>query len=112
MWAATLHLTRWRALSTVLVSHSRRSPLLAGDHPLRRLLADRARQDLLQGGLGVAGGGRGLGEGHALVERRMLVAAGRLHRGDDLPGDAQLGEVAKARLAVGAEVPDRLVEAD
>src|SRR5207247_303040 len=31
---------------------------------------------------------------------------------DDLPRYAELGEVAKARLAIGAVVPDRLVEAD
>ena len=42
----------------------------------------------------------------------MLVAARGLDRGDDLPGDAELGEVAEARLAVGPEVADRLVEAD
>ena len=42
----------------------------------------------------------------------MLVARRRLDRGDDLARDAQLGEVAEARLAVGAVVADRLVEAD
>ena len=42
----------------------------------------------------------------------MLVARRRLHRGDDLAGDAQLGEVAEARLAIGAVVADRLVQAD
>ena len=42
----------------------------------------------------------------------MLVAARGLHGGDDLAGDAELREVAEARLAVGAEVADRLVEAD
>ena len=41
----------------------------------------------------------------------VLVAGGGLHGGDDLAGDAELGEVAKARLAVGAEVADGLVEA-
>ena len=46
------------------------------------------------------------------VQRRVLVARRRLDRGDDLAGDAELGEVAEARLAVGAEVADRLVEAD
>src|SRR5207248_634677 len=35
-----------------------------------------------------------------------------LHRGDDLAGDAELGEVAEARLAVRAKVADRLVEAE
>ena len=42
----------------------------------------------------------------------MLVARGGLDGGDDLASDAELGEVAEARLAVGAEVADRLVEAD
>jgi hypothetical protein len=42
----------------------------------------------------------------------VLVARGGLDRGDDLARDAQLSEVAKARLAVGAVVADRLVEAD
>ena len=42
----------------------------------------------------------------------MLVARRRLDRGDDLARDAQLREVAEARLAVGAVVADRLVEAD
>ena len=42
----------------------------------------------------------------------MLVAGRGLHRGDDLAGDAELGEVAKARLAVGPVVADRLVEAE
>jgi hypothetical protein len=41
----------------------------------------------------------------------VLVARGGLHGGDDLPRDAQLGEVAEARLAVRSEVADRLVEA-
>src|SRR3954453_6430251 len=56
--------------------------------------------------------GRRRGEGHVAVERRVLVAGGRLHRGDDLPGDAQLREVAERGLAVRAEVADRLVEPD
>ena len=43
---------------------------------------------------------------------RVLVAGRGLHRGDDLAGDAELGEVAEARLAVGAVVADRLVEAE
>src|SRR5262249_61292036 len=54
----------------------------------------------------------GLAEGDVLVERGVLVAGRRLHRGDDLAGNAELGEVAKARLAVGAVVANRLVQAD
>ena len=42
----------------------------------------------------------------------MLVARRGLHRGDDLPRDAQLGKVSKARLAVRAVVANRLVETD
>jgi hypothetical protein len=42
----------------------------------------------------------------------VLVACRRLDRGDDLARDAELGEVAEARLAVAAEVANRLVETD
>src|SRR5438034_4576905 len=42
----------------------------------------------------------------------MLVAGRGLDRGDDLSGDAQLGEAAERRLFVGPEVADRLVEPD
>ncbi len=59
-----------------------------------------------------AGPGRGAGERDVLVQRRVLVAGRRLDRGDDLAGDAELGEVAEARLAVGSVVAHRLVEAD
>src|SRR5436305_13205828 len=51
-------------------------------------------------------------ERHVLVQRGVLVARGRFDGRDDLPGDAQLGEVPEARLAIAAEVPNRLVEAD
>ena len=57
------------------------------------------------------GGGR-LAERHVRVERRVLVARRGLDRGDDLARDAELREVAEARLPLGAVVPDRLVEAD
>ena len=56
--------------------------------------------------------GRRARERDVLVERRVLVARRGLDRGDDLARDAQLGEVAEARLAVGAVVAHRLVEAD
>jgi hypothetical protein len=42
----------------------------------------------------------------------VLVARRRLDRGDDLTGDAQLGEAAEARLAVTAVIAHGLVEAD
>src|SRR3954463_10225528 len=42
----------------------------------------------------------------------MLVPARRLDGGDDLARDAELREVAEARLAVGSEVAHGLVEAD
>ena len=42
----------------------------------------------------------------------MLVACRGLDRRDDLARDAELGEVAEARLTVGAIVADRLVETD
>ena len=60
----------------------------------------------------VAGAGGRRGERDVLVQRRVLVARRRLDGGDDLARDAELGEVAEARLAIGAEVADRLVEAD
>ncbi len=57
-------------------------------------------------------GGRRLAERDVLVQRRVLVAGRGLHRGDDLAGDAELGEVAEARLTIGPVVADRLVEAE
>ena len=54
----------------------------------------------------------GAGQGDVLVERLVLVPRRRLHRADDLPGDAQLGERPERRLAVGPEVPRRLEQAD
>ena len=42
----------------------------------------------------------------------MLVAGRGLDRGDDLTGDAELGERAEARLAVAAVVADGLVETE
>ena len=42
----------------------------------------------------------------------MLEAGRGLDGRDDLPSDAQLGEGPERRLALGPEVPDRLVQAD
>ena len=42
----------------------------------------------------------------------MLVTRRRLYGRDDLAGDAQLSEVAEARLTIEAVVADRLVQAD
>ena len=61
-------------------------------------------EDFLERRLGVATGRRRLRERHVLVERCVLVAARGLDRDDDLPRDAQLGEVAETRLAVRAVV--------
>src|SRR6185503_9335026 len=72
----------------------------------------RAREDLVEGRLAVPGRRRRLREGDVLVEWRVLVARRRLHRGDDLAGDAELGEVAEARLTVRAVVAHGLVEPD
>src|SRR3954451_13377343 len=86
--------------------------LLARDHLVHGVVRGRPRQDLVERRLRVAGrGGRGR-ERHVLVQRRVLVAGRRRHRRDDLPRDAQLREVAEARLAVGAVVANRLVEPD
>src|SRR4051794_10431233 len=89
-----------------------RAQLLGGDDLVDRVVDRRAGQDLVERRLAVADGGRRRGERDVLVQRLVLVARRRLHRGDDLPRDAQLREVAEARLAVGAVVADRLVEAD
>ena len=53
-----------------------------------------------------------LAERQVSVERHVLLARGRLDGGDDLPGDAELGEAAEAGQAVVAVVADRLVEAE
>jgi hypothetical protein len=71
-----------------------------------------AGEDLVEGGVGFAGGGRGLAERDVLVEGRVLVAGRGLDGGDDLAGDAELREVAEAGLSIGAVVADRLVEAE
>ena len=55
---------------------------------------------------------RRVAERDVRVQRRVLEARRRLDRGDDLPRHAELGEAAERRLLVGAEVADRLVEAD
>src|SRR4029453_18867094 len=60
----------------------------------------------------VALAGRGLAERDVLVQRRVLVAARRLDRGDDLTRDAQLREVAEARFAVGSVVANRLEQSE
>src|SRR4051812_25748371 len=86
--------------------------LLARDHLVDRIVGERPRQHLVERRLGVAGGGRRGRERHVLVERRVLVARRRLHRGDDLPRDAELREVPEARLAVRAVVANGLVEPD
>ena len=70
-------------------------------------------QQLVERRIAVAAACRGrLRERDVLVQRRVLVAGGGLDRGDDLARDAELGEVAEARLAVGAVVAHRLVEPD
>ena len=89
-----------------------RAQLLRGDHLVDRVVHGRAGQHLVERGHVLASPGRRGGEGDVLVQRRVLVAGGGLHRRDDLPRDAQLGEVAKARLAVGAKVADRLIQAE
>src|SRR4051794_39478367 len=89
-----------------------RAQLLGGDDLADRIVDRRPRDHLVEGRLAVGGRRRGGGERHVLVERRVLVARRRLHRGDDLAGDAQLREVAERGLAVGAVVAHGLVQAD
>ena len=52
------------------------------------------------------------GDRHVLVEGLVLLARGRLDRGDDLARDAELGEGPERGLVLGPEVAGRLVEAD
>ena len=52
------------------------------------------------------------GDRQVLVERPVLLTSRRLDGGDDLPCDAELGKGPERRLAVRAEVADRLVEPD
>src|SRR3954470_9995853 len=93
-------------------ARDQRLQLLGADDLVDRVVDRRARDDLVERRLAVLGGGGRRREGDVLVQRRVLVARGRLDRGDDLPRDAQLGEVAERRLAVGPVVAHGLVEAD
>src|ERR1700744_2588198 len=86
--------------------------LFGRDHLVDRVMDARPRQDLVEGRFRVAARGGRLAERDVLVQRRVLVAGRGLHRGDDLAGGAELGEVPEARLAVGAVVTDRLVKAE
>ena len=69
-------------------------------------------QELLDRALAGVVAAADAGDRHVLVERLVLLAGRRLDGGDDLPGDAQLGERTERRLVLGAEVAGRLVEAD
>src|SRR3954462_12589871 len=86
--------------------------LLTRDHLVHRIVGHRAGQHLVERRLAVAGRRRRGRERHVLVERRVLVAGRGLDRGDDLPRDAQLREVAERGFAVGPVVANGLVEAD
>src|SRR5450755_1100066 len=90
-----------------------RPELLGGDRLIDRVVHGGPGQYLVERRLVVTGpaGGRAR-ERDVLVQRRVLVPGRRLDRGDDLARDAELGEVAEARLAIGAVVAHRLVEAD
>src|SRR3954447_18375767 len=87
--------------------------LLGRDYDERRLVHRRPRQRVAERALALAvlswpgGAGR-----DGRVERRVLEPSSRLDRGDDLARDAELGEAAERGLLVGAEVANRLVEAD
>src|SRR4051794_40271575 len=89
-----------------------RLQLLGADDLVDRVVHRRAGDDLVERRLAVLGGGGRGRERDVLVQRRVLVARRRLDRGDDLARDAELGEVAEARLAVGPVVAHGLVEAD
>ena len=53
-----------------------------------------------------------MAEAQVGVERHVLLPGGRLDGGDDLPGDAQLGEAAEGGVAAVLVVADGLVQAD
>src|SRR5919204_3200149 len=89
-----------------------RAQLLGGDDLVDRVVDRGPGDDLVERRLPVGRARRRRGERDVLVERRVLVARRGLHGRDDLARDAQLGEVAKARLPVRAVVADRLVEPD
>src|SRR5829696_3590960 len=89
-----------------------RPQLLGGDDLVDRVVDPRPGDHLVERRLAVRGARGRLRERDVLVQRRVLVARRGLHRRDDLAGDAELGEVAEARLPVRPVVPDRLVQAD
>src|SRR6185503_9233330 len=82
------------------------------DDLVDRVVHRRAGDDLVERRLAVHRARGRRRERDVLVQRRVLVARRGLHGRDDLAGDAQLREVAEARLPVGPVVADRLVEAD
>src|SRR5204862_7825870 len=86
-----------------------RLELLRRDHADGRIVDARPRQRVAEGALALGLlAGRGVAERHVGVERRVLETGRGLDRGDDLPGDAELGERAERRLLVGPEVPNGL----
>ena len=91
-----------------------RAQLLGGDHLVDRIVHRSSPGSISSSveSLSPASPGGRARERDVLVQRGVLVAGRGLDRGDDLARDAQLGEVAEARLAVGAVVADRLVQAD
>src|SRR4051795_12792755 len=89
-----------------------RLQLLGADDLVDRVVHRRAGDDLVERRLAVLGRRGRRRERDVLVQRRVLVARRGLDRGDDLARDAELGEVAEARLAVGPVVAVCLVEPD
>ena len=129
-WGPTFRLTRWRALSTVLVSQPRRSAdLFVGatvqiqqEHLLSRSLrtlvmqetsdwtssveitwltgSGTVRRQRRRRGLALPARGRSAWLNETYELSGVCLLRGDLDSGDDLPRYAQLGEVAKAGLAV------------
>src|SRR6185437_641334 len=87
--------------------------LFGRDHDERRLVHRRARQRVAERAIALAVlPRRCVAERDVRVERRVLESGRGLDRRDDLARDTELGEAAERRLLVGAEVANRLVEAD
>src|SRR5947209_10999811 len=85
---------------------------LGGDDQVGRVRHGDDRQHVAEAALALVVGEHRARERDVVVERAVLLPGRRLDRGDDLPGDAELGERPEGSLQVGVVVPDRLVEAD
>ena len=84
---------------------------LAADDQLLRVGHLIAGDDIQQSAVGILIIYR-LVQADIRIQRYMLLSGGRFDRGDDLPGDAQLGKRPKRRELITAEIPDGLIHTD